>query len=77
MVKQKTIPRAFSARGQWKYSQRRNDRRVEQARHGMRTLARMVRAGDTVYWWVMRRLGVHPWEPPEIDKHHFHVEDSK
>ncbi len=73
----KPLPSVLSAKGQWRYSQNRVDRRVQQAHKSWRTMQRIRRAVGMIWSWFLRVvLHIQPWQPRRIDRNSYRVEEG-
>jgi len=67
-------PRAFSIRGQWKYSHNRTEEREQQVKRSIKAVSGINRWVNNLWLWIAKRLGFTPFKPERIDPDTYKVE---
>jgi hypothetical protein len=66
--------RAFSIRGQWKYSRNRTEEREQQVKRSVKAVVGINRWVNNLWGWIAKKLGIKSFKPQRIDPDIYKVE---
>jgi len=67
-------PRAFSIRGEWRYSRNRSDERAKAIKRGVRSVVGINQWLGNVWLAIRKLLGYEPFKPARIEPDRYIVE---